>query len=292
MQTIPRSLILISLAAGCALAAPNRRSKATEVPKPPPAETVLPQPIEPPGTPAAPATARVVTYGERDVVQVKAKLRFTTLIVLPRGERILDFTCGDKEFWIVNGNENFAYIKPAKAASQTNLNLITASGNVFSFVLAEVSNESSTEPDLKIFVEPKEDALRIAPSKAPAFVSAQDAEDYRRQVELAREETRRVKTSMQETIDRGISKFITNVRFPYEFQAGKKPFHVRAMYHDERFTYIQARPEETATLYEIKDGKPNLVNFEYKDGVYVVDKVLDRGYLMVGKAKLPFSRND
>ncbi|MBK7929277.1 MAG: TrbG/VirB9 family P-type conjugative transfer protein [Bryobacterales bacterium] len=135
-------------------------------------------------------------------------------MVLPRGEKILDFTCGDKEFWIVNGNENFAYIKPAKAASQTNLNLITASGSVYSFVLVEVSNESNAEPDLKIFVEPKEDILRSATAKAPAFVSAQDVENYRQQVEIAKDETKRVKTAMQETIDRGISKFITNVRFP------------------------------------------------------------------------------
>ena len=73
------------------------------------------------------------------MIAVKAKVRFTTLIVLPKQEQILDFTCGDKEFWIVNGSQNFAYVKPAKAGSRTNLNLITASGNVYSFVLSEVS---------------------------------------------------------------------------------------------------------------------------------------------------------
>ena len=39
----------------------------------------------------------------------------------------------------MNGNQNFAYVKPAKIGAQTNLNLVTASGNVYSFVLAEVS---------------------------------------------------------------------------------------------------------------------------------------------------------
>ena len=82
------------------------------------------------------------------------------------------------------------------------------------------------------------------------------------------------------------------MRFPYRFEAGKKPFLVRAMYHDDRFTYIQARPEETPTLYEIKDGQPNLVNFDYKDGVYVIEKILDRGYLAIGKQKLPFAREE
>src|SRR5262249_31657878 len=108
----------------------------------------------------------------------------------------------------------------------------------------------------------------------------------------AKDETRRVKDSAQAVIDQGISRFVSNVRFPYRFDAGKRPFLVRAMYTDDKFTYIQARPEETPTLYEIKDGKPNLVNFQYKDGVYVVEKILEQGYLAIGKEKLIFKREN
>src|SRR5258708_3515546 len=110
-------------------------------------------------------SATLVKYGERDIVRLKAKLRYTTLIVLPKSEQILDFTCGDKEYWIVNGSQNFAYVKPAKANSQTNLNLITASGNVYSFVLNEVSGAG--DPDLKVFVEPKDDSMISAMGAAP-----------------------------------------------------------------------------------------------------------------------------
>jgi type IV secretory pathway VirB9-like protein len=253
-----------------------------------------PEPAKAPAAalPASPPEAKVVQYGAKDVVQVKAKLRYTTLIVLPKNEQILDFTCGDKEFWIVNGNQNFAYVKPAKAGIATNLNLITASGNVYSFVLTEVSELPNAQPDLKVFVELPEGTMASAAAGAPKFVSAQVAEDYRQQAELAKEETHQVKQSAQATIDGGISKFLANVRFPYRFEAGKKPFFVRAMYHDDKFTYIQARPEETPTLYEVKDGKPNLVNFDYKNGVYVVDKILDEGYLTIGKLKLGFKRQE
>ena len=234
--------------------------------------------------------AKVVQYGDKDVVRVNAKLRYTTLIVLPKNEQILDFTCGDKEYWVVNGTQNFAYIKPAKAGSQTNLNLVTASGNIYSFVLAEVSESPGAAPDLKVFVEPKEESMVSAASARPKFVSALVADDYRQQVEIAKEETRQVKQATQVAIDSGVSKFLANVRFPYRYEAGKKPFFVRAMYHDDKFTYIQARPEETPTLYEMKDGKPNLVNFEYKNGVYVIEKILDQGYLGIGKQKLGFTR--
>ncbi len=42
-------------------------------------------------------TARVVKYGQNDIVTVHAKLRYSTLIVLPENEEILDFTTGDKD---------------------------------------------------------------------------------------------------------------------------------------------------------------------------------------------------
>jgi type IV secretion system protein VirB9 len=245
-------------------------------------------------TPAAPANepdAKTVHYGEQDIVRLKTKLRYTTLIVLPKNEQILDFTCGDKEFWVVNGNANFAYVKPAKSGAQTNVNLITASGNIYSFVLVEVSDGDAT-PDLKVFIEPKDESIISAANAAPKFVPAQALDDYRQQVALAKEETRQAKQAKQNEIDRGISRYIGNMRFAYRFEAGKKPFFVRAMYHDDKFTYIQARAEETPTLYEVKDRQPNLVNFQYRNGVYVVEKILDKGYLAIGKQKLPFSRED
>ncbi len=237
-------------------------------------------------------TAKIVPYGEKDVVQIKTKLRYSTLLVLPKTEQILDFTCGDKDFWVINGAQNFAYIKPTKTGAETNLNLVTASGNVYSFVLVEVSQTPAAAPDLKVFIETKDEGMLLAASGAPRFVPARALEDFKQQIEQAKDETRQAKQNAQATIDRGISRFISNVRFGYRFEAGKKPFYIRAMYHDDRFTYIQARPEEAPTLYEIKDGKPNLINFEYKDGVYVVDKILDRGYLAIGKRKLAFTRED
>jgi type IV secretion system protein VirB9 len=241
-----------------------------------------------------PQTAKVVSYGEKDVIAVKAKVRFTTLIVLPKQEQILDFTCGDKEFWIVNGSQNFAYVKPAKAGSRTNLNLITASGNAYSFVLSEVTNETDSEPDLKIFVEPKDESMLSAASGQPRFVTAQQVEDYRQQAEIAKAETRDAKQTAQSSIERETGQFRAeypaNLKFPYRVETAKRPFNVTAIYTDGKFTYIQAHPEEPPALYELKDGKPDLIQFEFRNGTYVVAKVLDSGYLAIGKQKLSFVR--
>ena len=70
----------------------------------------------------------------------------------------------------------------------------------------------------------------------------------------------------------------------------KKPFMVSAIYHDDKFTYIRSSAEEKPTLYEVKDGSPNLINFDLKDGVYVVPKILDSGYLVIGKHRLDFRK--
>jgi len=288
MKHAVRRIIPIVLCTVLALDPVMAQKSKKNPPEPEPIKSALaPEPV----TQAQPE-ARVIQYSERDVVRIKTKLRYTTLIVLPKNEQILDYTCGDKEFWVVNGSQNFAYVKPAKAGAETNLNLVTASGNIYSFVLNEVSETPNAQADLKIFVDLQSQPMADAASGPPRFVASQVAEDYRQQAERAKEETQEVKQSAQTAIDTGISKFITNVRFPYRFDAGKKPFFVRAMYHDDKFTYIQARPEETPTLYEVKDGKPNLVNFDYKDGVYVVGKILDQGYLAIGKLKLGFERQE
>lgn len=240
--------------------------------------------------------ARVVAYGERDVVTVQAKIRYTTLIVLPKNEAILDFTCGDKEFWVVNGNANFAYVKPAKPKSETNLNLITASGNVYSFVLREVSETAGAEPDLKVFVEPKEESMLAAINGQPKFVPAAQIEDFRQQVEIAKDEARQAKEQAQASLEREIgrlrSEYPAKLRHAYRFAPADKVFKVSAIYHDGKFTYIRADPQETPALYEMKDGKPNLIEFQFEDGVYTVPKVLDHGYLAIGKKKFSFLRTE
>lgn len=257
------------------------------------AERPKPKPEPPPVAQAEhPLTGKTVQYGDKDVVRIKTKVRYTTLIVLPKDEQILDFTCGDKEYWIVNGSQNFAYVKPAKPGAQTNLNLVTASGNIYSFVLTEVSETAGLDPDLKIFVQPKDESMIQAATAPARFVSTQVVEGYKQQLAQAQDQARQAKQASQSAIETGIAQFVSDVRFPYRFEAGKKPFNVRAIYHDDKFTYIQARPEDTPTLYELVDGKPSLVNFEYRNGVYVVSKILTRGYLVLGKEKLRFTREE
>jgi type IV secretory pathway VirB9-like protein len=237
--------------------------------------------------------ARVVKYAREDVIAVRAKLRFSTLIVLPENEEILDFTTGDKEFWIINGAHNLCYVHPAKVGIRSNLNLITGTGHVYSFELTEISNQSGAEPDLKLFVEPKEDS---GPSALQGYVRATDAEAYKKELETLRAQTaeqiRAAHAQVAEEENRFRSQYARKLQFDYtvESRGAREPFLVSLVYHDDAFTFIRCAAREKPALYEVKDGKPNLIPFQLENGVYIVPKILDNGYLAIGTKKLAFAR--
>ncbi len=250
-----------------------------------------------PARAAADASARVVKYSKEDIVPVHAKLRFSTLIVLPEDEEILDFTTGDKEFWIINGAHNLCYVHPAQAGIRSNLNLITASGHVYSFLLTEISDQPNVEPDLKIFIEPKEGSGIAGNTALRGYVSAGEAEAYKKEVDAMRAQTadqvRAAQAAASEQVNHFRANYATKLQFDYslDLKAAREPFLVSAIYHDDSFTYIRCAAREKPALYEVKDGKPNLISFQFENGVYIAPKIIDSGYLIVGKKKLAFGRH-
>jgi type IV secretion system protein VirB9 len=244
---------------------------------------------------AEPGIARTVKYSRQDIVQIRAKVRFSTLIVLPEGEEILDFTTGDKEFWIINGAHNLCYVHPAKVGIRSNLNLITASAHVYSFLLNEVSNEPNVEPDLKLFIEPKDGSSVSGNADLRGYVRAGEAEAYKKELESLRGQTdqqvRAAQAEATEQINKFRADYQSSLQFDYTLDSKllHEPFMVSAIYHDASFTYIKCSAREKPTLYEVKDGKPNLINFQFQNGVYIAPKILDSGYLAIGTKKLTFS---
>ena len=244
--------------------------------------------------------SRTVSYHETDIVPIATEVRFTTLIELPKEESILEVTCGDKEFWPVNWTGNLAYIKPAKPGSRTNLNLITASGNVYSFLATEVSNVAGSHADLKIFVNPVDSTALVAMKDKPRFIHASSVEIYKKQAENAQAQLLAQQAAVKKELARERVEVradaATAIRHDYKYSssAQKNPFNVTAIYHDDRFTYIEATPNEAPAVYEVKDGKPSLIQFEFdqKTGRYTINKILDDGYLRVGKSQLRFHREN
>ena len=101
-------------------------------------------------------------------------------------------------------------------------------------------------------------------------------------------------TEAAATLDRALaahrSTYPTQLVFAYQFPVGKTPFDVRAIFHDATCTYIQAGARELPALYELNESGASLVTFDVRNGTYIVPKVLDRGYLAIGKARFYFKR--
>jgi len=225
--------------------------------------------------------ARTVKYAAKDIVRITTRPHFTTLILLPPQERILDFVIGDKDAWVLEGTQNFAYLKPTKPGLETSVNLITASGNIYTFYC---TSTESVQADLKVFVEPSGEKLLSAASGTPRLLPASDVDQFRQAAALE------VKAAQEQSDHFRAEYPIHALKFDYKFSKDKKPFRLSAIYHDDRLTYIHSNATEKPAFYEIKDGQPALVNYTLQDGVYVIDHVVDKGYLSIGKHKMTFER--
>ncbi|MBI4485752.1 MAG: TrbG/VirB9 family P-type conjugative transfer protein [Acidobacteria bacterium] len=230
---------------------------------------------------------REVTASERSLVPLNTKVRYTTMVLLPEGEEILDVVCGDRDFWVISAAQNIAHVKPAKEGASTNLNLVTASGMVYSFLLTE---GRQTQPDLKVYVA----ADPTAPRGQPKYYSATqvNAQVNALQAELvqARAALEAATVRTTEAVSTFRQQYPGRLEFAYGTPKYERPFFVRSIWHDGDFTYIKAEARELPALYEVTDGRPSLVNFQVQQGTYVVPKVLERGYLALGNQRFPFQQ--
>ena len=228
------------------------------------------------------ASARTVQYHSQDIVPIHAKLKYTTLIEVPPTEKIMEAATGDKDFWIVDVVGNFCFVHPAKAGISSNLNLITDKGNIYSFTLQDVS-ASSDAPDLKVLIEPADRSSIVAASGPAQFVPAAQLEQTKQQLAA-------LQSRVAQAVDEYKSAYPTQLKFDYVYKANEAPFDIQSIYHDDKFTYIKTNAPEKFSVYEMKDGKPNLVTYDLREGTYIIPKVMDSGYVELGKKRMDFTR--
>ena len=159
---------------------------------------------------------------------------------------------------------------------------MVASGAVYSFLLTE--KNGTGVPDLKVYVN----ADPSAPQGKPKYYSAAQVEDLQAELAEAKASVDAANRRATESLASYQQQYPTKLQFVYGTQKYAKPFLVRSIWHDGQFTYIKADAPELPALYEVKDGKPALVNFQVHEGTYIVPKVLDKGYLSLGKERFEF----
>jgi type IV secretion system protein VirB9 len=237
-------------------------------------------------------TTETVVARDEDIIPLRSSMRETTLIVLPASEKAMGVFCGDKTYWnvdVIPGAERYVAVKPSKAGISTDIHIVTDHNNSYTFQAVEGGNGPVS---LKVFVKPA-DASSL--EKAPVFVSASEVTALKQQLAETQTElkkvTERATAEVKTKTEQVRADYPDTMQFTYNFKKDKPPFFVEAVWHDDKFTYIRAHPQEAPALYEVKDGKPSLIQFELRpDGLYFVPKILDRAYLEIGKQKLDIAK--
>ena len=192
----------------------------------------------------------------------------------------MEVATGDKDFWIIDAVGNYCFLHPAKAGIHSDLNLITDKGNVYSFTL---NDDETDDPDLKVVIEPSDPSSLAAAVGATQWLPAAEVAAAQTRAQLAQQ--RSAAAAEQFRADYPTEA----LKFDYTYR-NESPFNVSAIYHDDKFTYIKSSASEKFAVYELKDGKPDLISFQLQDGTYVIPTVVDKGYLEIGKHKLTFER--
>jgi type IV secretion system protein VirB9 len=244
--------------------------------------------------PNAPRTVVVSESSTPPVV--RAALLQSTLIVLPEQEKVANVFAGDTVDWVFDGGHvasRFVSVKPKVANSTTDVHIISDHGNEYTLELQEVSSDGDPHFDSTVFITPGDKAAKEKLTQLPVFVPAAELDQAKQQIEAAKAAEAATFKAEQTKEETYRSQYPGTLHFDYTWDHSKgDKLGLQEIWRDDKFTYLRGQFQETPALYEVKDKKPSLINFDFSNGLYTVPKKLDNGYLAIGKEKVEFHRTE
>jgi type IV secretory pathway VirB9-like protein len=226
--------------------------------------------------------------------QVRAGLLQSTLIVLPAEEKVANVFAGDTIDWVFDGGHvasRFISVKPKTANAATDIHIVSDHGNEYTLQLREVSNDSDPHFDSKVFVNPGDQTAKDRLAQLPVFVPAAELDKAKQEAAAAKAAQAAELKAEQSKAEQYRSEYPGSLHFDYAWDEKKgKELGLQQIWRDDKFTYLRGQFQETPALYEVKDKKPSLINFDFNGGLYTVPKLLESGYLAIGKQKVEFHR--
>jgi len=244
-----------------------------------------------------PSAPRTITVSEADTPPVvRAGLLQSTLILLPAEEKVANVFAGDTVDWVFDGGHvasRFISIKPKIANTSTDVHIVSDRGNEYTLQLREVSEDEDPHFDSKVFVAPGDKVAKDRLVELPVFVPAAELDKVKQEAaaaQAAQAATLRAEQTKEESYQ---SQYPGTLHFDYTWDKSKgKTLGLQQIWRDNKFTYLRGQFQETPALYELKDKKASLINFDFSNGLYTVPKELDSGYLAIGKQKVDFHRTE
>jgi len=247
--------------------------------------------------PLEPNAPRTVTVSESQAPPVvRAALLQATLIVLPAEEKVANVFAGDTVDWVFDGGHvasRFISIKPKVAGGTTDVHIVSDHGNEYTLELREVSGDEDPHFDSKVFIMPDDKTAKEKLIQLPVFVPAAELDEAKQQIAEAKAAEAATLKAEQTKDETYRSQYPGTLHFDYIWDKSKgKELGLEEIWRDDKFTYLRGQFQETPALYEVKDKKPSLINFDFNNGLYTVPKELDNGYLAIGKQKVEFHREE
>jgi len=244
-----------------------------------------------------PNAPRSVTVTEAETPPViRAGLLQSTLILLPAEEKIATVFGGDTVDWVFDGGHvasRFISVKPKLANTTTDIHIVSDHGNEYTLQLQEISSDADAHFDSKVFIVPGDKAAKDRLTDMPVFVPAAELDKAKQEAvtaKAAQAAELRAEAAKAETYR---SQYPGSLHFDFTWDEKKgKELGLQQIWHDDKFTYLRGQFQETPALYELKDGKGSLINFDFNAGLYTVPKELDNGYLTIGKKHVDFHRSE
>jgi type IV secretion system protein VirB9 len=247
--------------------------------------------------PSAPRTVVIIDAQAPPVVRVA--LLQSTLIELPAEEKVATVFGGDTVSWVFDAGRvasRYISIKPKVADATTDLHIVSDHGNEYTIELREISSDKDNPHfDSKVYISSTDAKAADNIAKAPVFVPAAEAEAKEAQLKKEADDAKAAAAADHKAVAAAAETFKasypSSLHFDYTWDQGKgKTLGLQQIWRDDKFTYLRGEFQETPALYEVKDKKPSLINFDYNNGLYTVPKELERGYLAIGKQKVEFHR--
>ncbi len=233
---------------------------------------------------------------------IRTSLNESTLLELPAEEKVATIFGGNTDDWIFNAGHvasRFISVKPKAAAakSSTNVHIISDHGNDYTLELKEVSADQAGGFDSTVFLVQADKDAQKKMADAPVFVPVAEVKEKEDRLEMEVAKAQAAEAAEKKTAEIAQenyqSTYPSALNFDYSWDHGKaKALGVRQIWDDGKFTYIQGKFEEPPVVYELKDKKGSLINFEFANGLYTIPKLLQNGFVAIGKSKVEFHRQE
>ena len=247
--------------------------------------------------PSAPRTLVITDSAPPPVVRVG--LLQSTLFELPAGEKVVTVFGGDTNSWIFDAGHvasRYVSIKPKIADETTDVHIVSDHGNEYTIELREISSDKDNPHfDSKINISSSDTKAADNIAKPPMFVPAAEADAKEAQLRKEADDAKKAAEADHKTVATAAESFKASypgtLRFDYTWDKKKgAALGIQQIWRDDKFTYLRGQFQETPALYELKDGKGSLINYDFANGLYTIPKTVVQGYLSIGKQRVEFKQ--